>query len=322
MMRLKQIHKQIIKPVLNINSLIIIIKLNRIMLHYIIIINNKLIYLFIKLIIKYNIFFSSFFIIIIKKFEFHQHNTFVKKRIHHQSSSSSCFAHIHSLPLHFSSAGIRESTSTIEPRGSRGLTWSSHGSITAALAMKGRNDETLTLLKKPHAMHFVEWFAKVLAGSLAGFVLKEFIFNPNRKAIEHVFFSNILVIFVSFMLCLLSFLYLLHYNLYVLPRSKLASNIFFLVNVSTPRNVSNAPTADHPSEIGFLPKFQSPQQCVVYKHQESEAKPPTVVSGRKSVATPAAVEKNEEIVLPPQNWSPTLVVKVSWNVAVPHHGSS
>ena len=143
-----------------------------------------------------------------------------------------------------------------------------------ASAMKGRNDETLTLLKKPHAMHFVEWFAKVLAGSLAGFVLKEFIFNPNRKAIEHVFFSNILVIFVSFMLCLLSFLYLLHYNLYVLPRSKLASNIFFLVNVSTPRNVSIAPRRTKLSEIGFLPKFQSPQQCVVYKTPRKRSKTP------------------------------------------------
>ena len=114
---------------------------------------------------------------------------------------------------------------------------------------------------------------KVLAGSLAGFVLKEFIFNPNRKAID-MFFSNILVIFVSFMLCLLSFLYLLHYNLYVLPRSKLASNIFFLVNVSTPRNVSIAPRRTTLTEIGFLPKFQSPQQCVVYKTPRKRSKTP------------------------------------------------
>ena len=150
-------------------------------------------------------------------------------------------------------------------------------------AMKGRNDDTSTLLKKPHAIrHFVEWFAKVLAGSLAGFVLKEFIFNPNRKTIEHVFFSNILLIFVSFMLCLLSFLYFLHYNLYVLPRSKLASNIFFLVNVSTPRNVSIAPRRTKLSEIGFCQNFKVPSNVLFIKPQESEAKPPIVIGEEKS----------------------------------------
>ena len=140
--------------------------------------------------------------------------------------------------------------------------------------IKGRNNATSTLLKKPQPMHFVEWFAKVLAGSLAGFVLKEFIFNPNRKTIEHVFFSNILVISVGFMLCVLLFLYLVHYNLYVLPRSKLASNIFFLVNVSTPRNVSIAPRRTKLSEIGVLPKFQSPQQSVVFKTPRKRSKTP------------------------------------------------
>ena len=73
---------------------------------------------------------------------------------------------------------------------------------------------------------------------------------------------------------------------------------------------------------GFCQNFKVPSNVLFIKPQESEAKPPIVIGERKIVATPVAVEKSVEMVLPPQNWSPTQAVKVSWNVAVLHHGLS
>ena len=152
-------------------------------------------------------------------------------------------------------------------------------------------NQTSTLLQKPQAIHFVEWCGKVFAGTLSGFILKvsinfqifkfpitnaiylpnriviiqEFIFNPNRKAIEHIFLSNIITIFLISFAVLCLFLYFIYYKFYIQPREKLANDIYFLVNVSSPRNVSLAPRKTSLTEIALLPKSFIPQYCVALK---------------------------------------------------------
>ena len=77
--------------------------------------------------------------------------------------------------------------------------------------------------------------------------------------------SNIITIFLISFAVLCLFLYFIYYKFYIQPREKLANDIYFLVNVSSPRNVSLAPRKTSLTEIALLPKSFIPQYCVALK---------------------------------------------------------
>jgi hypothetical protein len=92
------------------------------------------------------------------------------------------------------------------------------------------------------------------------------------------------------------FLYFMYYKYYIFPRNKLANDIFFLVNVSSPQCVCHAPRRTCLTEIGILPKFSVPQHSILMKtprKQRSKTPDSTMRKRKKRNSSSGSKKRNK-----------------------------